>query len=425
MVPSDALRETVRHILGRTEDDEVLFNCIQSFALHAPAVEGVLMTSAEEFATEQEIITGAYIARAFTYMASRTYEGRPIVTGIMICSEQRCLSLVNEAPEELDPDKDRLLRLLLGEAKELDSKKTETCDLYEDWIIRFEKAIQINWADESGIEKYAQLVDGKHSILLGDTNGKIYGIIDISECDIRHVSLVNHGYCLTTSKNREVFLYYTWQNAELAASVHDGYSWGYQKPSSLGLIRKWLGNQRVLNGDFDWFGLDGKDPAVPGLTDTDKIEAFLELIEQLSNLRLSSIIVVCEPQAYIDLKQNESLRSLRPELDGALWGNIDCSSTPYVNVFRIDGAHFLSTSIEILAIAQQILVSGKLEQMQQGAGSTAAIHVSKAIGTSGIVVKVSSDGPIKVFQDGKKLMVVEQLDHEALRKQFGLNGSNE
>ena len=142
---SDTLQQTVRHILGRTEDDEVLFNCIQSFALHAPAVECLLGTYPEEFATDQEILTGAHIARAFTYMASRTYEGKPIVT-VMVCSEKHCLSLINGVAE-WDPNHLRLFRALSIEAEEYDP--------YEDWLTRFAQPVQMNWADESAIEKFA------------------------------------------------------------------------------------------------------------------------------------------------------------------------------------------------------------------------------------------------------------------------------
>lgn len=371
---STTLQNDILGILGRVKDPEMLIRCIESFGLYAPAVDGILCQSEDEIASDAEIKTGALIAQSFVYMASRTYESRPVTTGIMVCTLEQCTALLSE-------------------------------DSDSEWILRFNSPIDINWANVCEIEKYCLLVDGKNSILLSDTLGRIYGILDISNSDIRAESWWNHGYCIVTTKNREVYLYYTWQNPYSAAAVYDGYQWGYEIQDSLHFIRAWLGNLLVSQGKTSMIRIEGKPTEV--IEDVGGADSLIELLEKMSELRLSTIVVICSREMFDNLKCSQMLHPLRPELVNSFWKKIEEPIQSYVNIFRLDGAHFLSLELEILAVAQQIVLGKNLGKIQHGAGRTAAKYLSGLIGQSGIVIKVSADGPIKVFQNGEKFEIGE------------------
>ena len=224
-IPDDLCAD-VRQIIGNVQDVEILNACITCFALDGTAV-GAL----QEYTTRSEIITGARIARAFTYLATRTYEGRPLTTGILVCSPPRC-------QEIFESDSDGSVR--------------------EEYFVQFAEPVSPDWNDVEGIAKFAQLADGHNSILLGDTLGRIHGILDIEADDIRGISFWTGGYGLVTSKNREMALYFSWRFGEFAAAIHNGYEWGYGVPSSLDTIRRWFNNELLRAGQFEWARIHGE-----------------------------------------------------------------------------------------------------------------------------------------------------------------------
>jgi len=377
---ADDLRDEVRGIIGRVHDTAILDACIQCFAL-----DGTVLDREQDYATRAEIIMGARIASAYTYLATQTFEGRPLTTGIIVCTPPKCLQIL-----EMDPE-----GKVSGE-----------------FFIGFAEPVTVDWNDNEQVAKFAQLADGHKSILLGDTQGRIHGVLDIEGYDVRAYSWGKGGFALVTSKNRELALYFSWRFAYSAAAIYNGYKWGYGVPTAMETIRSWHAEELVKAGQYEWGRMHNLDKTVtlaPILTHTGKIDSLIAIIEKLSTIRLSAIITICSHSAYQDLVKAGALRSLRPELDNATWEESEELRESYLPVFRLDGAHIISSpDLAVLGIAQQIALPNDSGIVQQGAGRTAAIYLSKLLGDAGIVIKVSSDGPVTVYQRGEVLKEVER-----------------
>ena len=120
--------------------------------------------------------------------------------------------------------------------------------------------------------------------------------------------------------------------------------------------------------------------------------------------------MVCRQDTFEDLSNAGAFHSLRPEIDHANWEISEELGDRYLSIFRLDGAHILSSpDLKILAIAQHIGMPNNLGLAQQGAGRAAAIYVSKLLSGGGIVIKVSSDGPVTIYQQGEVLEEIEPV----------------
>ena len=373
------MRDSVRAILGQVEDDNILDHCIQAFALG-----GVVTESSRNYASDSEILTGALIAKAFTYLTTRTFEGRPLNTGILVCPPNQCIDFMTSHEDGTRSD---------------------------EFYIQFANPVQPDWSNPSEVAPYAQLADGQNSILFCDSLGFIYGVINIESISVKGISFNLGGYALITSKNRDVALYFSWAFATRIAAFHDGYQWGYGIPDALELIRDWLIGEMVRAGEFALMYSEGCKPEAV-IENVGRIQSLVEMIQDLSKIRLSSIIVICHEERFSPLRDAGNFRSLRKQLDGATWEWTKDShiGLNYLPVFRLDGAHIFSAPhLRVLAVGQHVHISGQQGIGEQGTGRTAAMHASTLLGDGGIVVKISSDGPISVYQNGAVMTNVERI----------------
>jgi len=118
--------------------------------------------------------------------------------------------------------------------------------------------------------------------------------------------------------------------------------------------------------------------------------------------------VICPPRYHAQLKHQGVLVPLRPELDGAEWDHLSTLEGALVNLFRLDGAHFLSANLNVIAPCQRI-VDNTIASLFHGTGTNAAQFVSKKIGLEGFVIKVSASGVIKYFLAGRQVESADDL----------------
>jgi len=242
----------------------------------------------------------------------------------------------------------------------------------------------------------AALADGKQSFIVAEPTGRIRGIIN-SVRDSKGLILNAFGYVVVTNRHREVFLFD--QDLE-PICYHNGFEWrrgGYIGP--LWWVDHWAHYEKD-KPFFDQVSRGELPVTFPDHEDSRRWLAFDDLIEALSDRRLSAILAICDSATLKKHQISALLSSLRPELDDVQWGGIDNNIPVWVNLFKLDGAHFLSKQMRIMAVCQRISVPASYSGAE-GAGRTAAGFLSDNLGASGVVIKVSSDGPTSFFYGGR------------------------
>lgn len=373
---SQALREKVRDRLGRVASDGLLDTCIESFALYQPpSSPGTRFRWEGSFLDEKSTVLGAEIARAVLRAASQTYERNVLTTGVLVCPLENCIKPFAFA----DPEDNQLM------------------------VMRFAPPLELDWSDPRAFLQLAQLVNGKDSLLLCDTGGMLHGVISTESYLVAGMASSNNGYAITSTKNRETQLWCPWKFGENPVATFDGFEWSY-KAEPLSILDSWYSDVQCQRGDFVWLRVEGRE-IVPGLQSCEKWRTLLDLIGTLSELRLSSIVAFCTPEVFEDLVRQRHLLPMRPELTLANWEPAPEFGLRHLPLFRVDGAHFLSTNLEILGIALQVAerLPQPAGQTMAGAGRLAARRASEMIGPHGIVAKISSDGPIKLFRAGEQV----------------------
>lgn len=355
------LRTRIADIIGRTEDPSVLnlvCNTLSSrWRLSKRSVHQI-----KNGRSEAEILCGARVLQEFTLLATRTYEGKSVTTGIIVAEEW---------------------------AFDKPSRHWR-------WLARWPEDSRPTVSERSELMAIAALADGKRSFIVAEPTGRIRGIIN-NVRDSKGLIINAFGYVVVTNRHREVFLFD--QDPE-PICYHNGFEWrhgGYIGP--LSWVDYWAHYEK--NKPFIDQVLRGELPvSFPDWEDSRRWLAFDDLIEALSDRRLSAIFAICDSATLKKFQIRALLSSLRPELDNVQWGGINNNIPVWVNLFKLDGAHFLSKQMRIMAVCQRISVPANYGSAE-GTGRTAARFLSKQLGALGVVIKVSSDGPTSIFHEGQ------------------------
>lgn len=312
--------------------------------------------------SEAEILCGARILQDFTLLATQTYEGKPVTTGILVTEEWALKS-----------------------------------SRHWSWIIKWPENCLSSVNQRSNLMAIAALADGKRSLIAADTTGRIFGIINLR--DLVGLLINTVGYVVITNRHREVFLFGGGYGNE-PVCFHNGFEWrcgGYIGP--LTWVDYWAHYEKEKHL-YDQVERGELPVDFPTLEDSRRWLAFDDIIEALSERRLSSIFAICDSATLKVSNIKSHLSSLRPGLDNVQWGSINNNIPVWVNLFKLDGAHVLSKNMRILAVCQRISVPTNYGGAE-GTGRTAARFLSEVLSKSGVVIKVSSDGPTSVFYKGQ------------------------
>jgi len=312
--------------------------------------------------TINSVSTLAEIIRDVTFLSTRTYEGRRIATGIVVG----------------------------------DRENFEACFI-EEWFLKFKNPIPYpNMRNQ--LESISLLANGRDSLVAMDYSGHIYGVINTANVEYT-LGIDFCGFTVHTNRHGETFL--TDYIGEVV-SFHDGYEWRagiYTGEGELGPLA-WVDHWRLDGAKLDY-------------EDYQQWCAFMKVVTSLSERRLSSIFALCDERFVSHFKSKGVLNSLRPELDGAIWSRISDNFQAYGELFRLDGIHILSRDLRIFDVCQRINIPAGSDSPDSGAGRSAARYLSSMLAEGGRVIKVSSDGPVSVFSNGK---VISEWPKEHSRK---------
>lgn len=354
------LRPRIVEIMGKTEDPS-LFECVfYTLASGWRQWKGGVRRKIPG-RSEAEIICSLQLLKNLTLLATRTYEDSPMTTGFVVAEKWRFRNSTSrwrwlaKWPENSLPKVNQWPELIVA----------------------------------------AALADGKKSFVMAEPTGSIHGIISVR--DSKELIYNAMGYVVTVNGHGEVFLFD--QDSE-PVCYHDGSRWrrgGYIGP--LLWVDHWAHYERekrlldkVERGELPVRFSVGKD--------WKRWLAFEGLIEQLSEQRLPAIFAICDPATLKSSKIHPLVSALRPELDGIRWGHINDNTPVWVNLFKLDGVHFLSREMRIMSICRRISVPAGYGDHEE-TGRTAARFLSENLDASGVIVEVASDGRVSVLYDGK------------------------
>lgn len=368
---SATLKPQITSFIGRVHSRSVLEEIIATLAVAwKKRKHGIYRI--ENARSKEEVLSGARILQELTLLATRTYEGKPMTTGIVIGEKWGF---------ERKPGR-RWLR----------------------WLVMWHEHLRPSIENRDEFDAAAALADGRRSFMASDTFGRIYGIFETRNSDIDEVVRAIFGYGLITNRHREVFLF---DGNIVPVCHHNGFEWrsgGYIGPVMW--VDHWAHYEkeepfyeRMAQGDLS--------VSIPVNRDNTRWFAFQSIIESLSDRRLSSILVICDPSTLKNPDIQAILTPLRPELDNVKWGNINDNISVWANFFRLDGAHFVSKQMRILTVCQRISVPVH-SKGTEGTGRAAAQFLSRQLDNRGVVIKVSADGPVTVFYKGQ--VVDEWID---------------
>lgn len=361
------LKSQVTEIIGRTESSSVLDEILFTLASGWRRIKrGVRLKKRAR--SEAEILCGARILQELTLLAIRTYEGRPITTGIIVAEEWAY----------------------------------DGSSRHWSWLVKLPADLRPTVSNRSELMKIAALADGKRSFIVAEPSGRIRGVISVKDSKDLLCNVL--GYVVITNRHREVFLFGAGRGWEPVCH-HNGFEWrdgGYIGP--LEWVDRWAHYEK--DKPYIDRALNGESVSFPVREDWRRWFAFDELVEALSDRRIPAIFAICDPTTLKTLGISSFLSSLRPELDNVQWGKINMNISMWANLFKLDGAHFLSKQMRIMAVCQRIGVPANYGGTE-GTGRTAARFLSEKLGKSGVLIKVSSDGPSSIFYEGK---IVEHWD---------------
>jgi hypothetical protein len=298
---------------------------------------------------EEEILAGARIARTSAYLSTRTYEGRPLFPAIVV-AERWALEPAHPA---LSPP----------------------------WIVKFPNPRAFDLSIPNQTEQISQLADASSSVVVVDTIGKAWGIAISSNLSIESLSFDLGGYAFVANRHRRI----NFISCGDCRCYYDGFDWKEGKET------EGLEGLGIWIATFDTSAEEGNFHLST---------SFEDIIEELSYKGLSSIIAVCTPEDFWKLRDSEVIRPLRPDLEGLRWEIFDIPPRGLFNIFRLDGIHFVSQEIHVLAVCQKLSVrNGSAGDI--GTGRGAARVLSKLLGPKAAVIKVSADSLITIFKDGE------------------------
>lgn len=361
---SKTLKARIAGIIGRTRARDVL-DCIFDELACEWRREGNRFYRVEHARSEREVLIGARVLQQLTLLATRSYEGKLITTGIVV-----------------------------GEKWALDEPITNN---WKSWIAIWPDSLRPMIEKRDELFSTSTLADGKRSLMVADTSGHVVGVINIAGMSMFEARQHFGGYAVITNRHREVFLF--GQDID-PVSHYDGFEWrhgGYVGPTNW--VNHWAHFERdrpylekVAKGDLP--------VEFPQHGDEDRWFGFSEIVDALAERRLSSILAVCDQTCLTSFQNRGVVSPLRPELDGITWGDIDNNTQAWISLFRLDGVHFLSREMSIMAVCQQVSIP-KTSGASQGTGRSAARYLSEELNHKAVVIKVSSDGPATVFYRGR------------------------
>ena len=120
---------------------------------------------------EAEILCGARLLQEFTLLATRTYEGKPVTTGIVV----------------------------------VERWAFEDLPRHWRWFARWPEHSLPRVSQRSELTAIAALADGKRSFVVAEPTGSIRGIISVR--DSKELIINGFGYVVITNRHREVFLF--------------------------------------------------------------------------------------------------------------------------------------------------------------------------------------------------------------------------
>lgn len=348
----DDVIDLCRDFVPRTKKPEVLTAILSNLSLKTfeswrstPGSEQIVRSDGQLNLlvlkrSAQQVETMVRILELFTFFSSRTLENKKLYTGIHIF-------------ENLDE---------INEAFEHDNSSV---------LLRLEKPLNILELSKEEAFELMQLTDGRSSAAQCDANGRLYGIMQMHGSAMHFQSAPigvlsdRHGEVGLYSHGKKLFRF-------------DGFEWNYEE-AEVDLLAS---IQKI------------------GLKSLDELSGFAGLIFQLAETRQSSIVCICRQSDYVAIRERGTVFSMRPELDEAELPS-DEAHIGVLSMFRLDGAHFVSFTGQMLALAQRVSV-GAMDSVSSGSGTNAASFLSSALGPNSIVVKVSSDGMIKCFVNGHR-----------------------
>lgn len=380
---SEETHQIVRQHLGRIENDHVLrgissLMCtrfstaerVHEKSEYRPYAGGRFYRATSSAQPDlKEVIACAKIVEKVIFCSKKTYEGRPVSMGVCIAEH---------------PD------TIVDSSSYVGGKSPN-------WIIRFTQEVNVIEMENDAFFELSQLSDGKRLFLVCGTTGYAVGVVSTVESG-EGLRPPFGDFDVITTLSGKCILY---GNGDMPF-VYDGFNW-----------RSWWNYDIVdrIRSFFHFKRIEQlKNMPVPNLIFADilderKWELLGSTARLFSEVGRSSIFCVCNQRDIDDLIEKGAISSMRPVLD-----NVDLSAI-YQNqalmnrLLELDGAHFFSPDLKLVRACQRISVQPVkgVQLSGSGSGSNAAMHLSKLVGKGGIVVKVSSDGPVKIYSNGKHL----------------------
>ena len=309
------------------------------------------------------------------FCASQTYEGNPITIGI---------SVFTDPSEVLE----------------------RVCDYAEaqvNWIAKFDAPINSNELSNRQFFEISQISDGKSIFLVCDTHEKIYGYAMASE-DVYKDSAVGEFDIVTTLSGGCILKGGT---AFSSNYIHDGFSWNFSwNHSIIHQIHNFFRHRRARE-----LSDSGPVASLPGAITDDRWISLAASVRQHSSIGRSSMICIATRCSIKNLVEQGLVSSLRPNMEAADVTKAWESKVFLAKILSLDGVHLFDTDLNLLHVCFRVTVpavsTGKLSG--SGSGSNAALFLSEQIGNTGIVLKVSSDGPIKLYKNGKQIFNQSEL----------------
>lgn len=375
------LRAQVSEIIGRTERPDVL-DTIKDLLSGTPEMTRILETSGDyigpkEGRPEDEVLNGAHVLRAATFLATRSYEGKPITTGLAVLKDK-----IPAGPDV--------------EATAINVLRNHTS---WKWIASWPSHLQPSIRDHKLLYAISSLADGKNSFFVADLAGRLIGVIDTQK-DSFETLVINYGeFAVMTDHHRQVHFMNSGGDVRC---YHDGFQWVYGAnvdPGIMAAIDIWA-HRKEDQPYLDRITEQGHGE-FPKHEDADRWWHFQKLLSEMSMRRYSGLFAICEAAALDVTEATNALTPLRPEFEGFRWGDISSNISSWANIFKMDGAHTFSTDMKLLRVCQRVSVPSAAETAG-GTGRVAAMYLSTVLGRRGVVFKVSADGPATTYFDGKK-----------------------
>lgn len=307
---------------------------------------------------ESFIMAIAKCIRHMRYAANKTYENSRLFSGIVFIDFPQVLESQIRPPG-----------------------RTSLITLHD--IIRFNSPRRIEDLSDDDFLELLQLSDGKRSLLWANPQAEIKGVLVLDEgCassfgDI-NLLLDRHGTITLSNRFSMPFAF-------------DGFEWD----------RIWERDAVRLLGDWLPSANPGFATKEPKYKQPYPYSGLGLALTSLSEFRLSSLVAITTKSDFERLKKNGQIVPMKPAQQDFEFHQIFDRPIGSIPLLRRDGAHIFDESLAPLGLCQRIVVDAQTTG-HPGSGTNAAAYLSSVL-SKGLVAKVSSDGPIKLFHGGQRL----------------------